>query len=181
MDHVHYNKTHFPHFVGNHGNWDIYRNDSDNCAAIPTPEAARKGCQASHFGNMAHVRATLGDAWLEQQATGQLSKAPEVMTTVSLKGSASGETFQVVGWLKPFERAQAPGKALMFCLQEEATHVWCQSLWARGPEVNDVAARVTELKVEGLRRRDNFHVLKHAKTLAAQHMTLDAAQVPRWS
>lgn len=47
-EHPYYNTTNFPHFVCNHGNWDIYRNDKDYCAAIPT----RPGCKASHFGDM---------------------------------------------------------------------------------------------------------------------------------
>jgi hypothetical protein len=55
-----YNRTHFPHFVCNNGNWDICASDSGYCAAIPTPRAARDGCKASHFGDAAYVRATLG-------------------------------------------------------------------------------------------------------------------------
>ena len=54
-----YNKAAFPHFVVNHGNWDIYSDERGYCAAIPTDEAAAKGCKASHFGDMNYVRVTL--------------------------------------------------------------------------------------------------------------------------
>jgi hypothetical protein len=60
-EHEYYNKRNFPRFIVNHGNWDIYANDRDYCAAIPTDEAATQGCKASHFGDLAYVRATLAN------------------------------------------------------------------------------------------------------------------------
>ena len=54
-----YNRDQFPHFIANHGNWNLYANDSGYCAAIPTPEAAANGCNATHFGDLAYVNATL--------------------------------------------------------------------------------------------------------------------------
>lgn len=54
--HEYYNRDNFPHFVGNNGNWDYYARDDGYCAAIPTPEAARGGCLASHMGDMNHVK-----------------------------------------------------------------------------------------------------------------------------
>jgi hypothetical protein len=59
-EHSLYNRTHFPHFVCNNGNWDICADARGYCAAIPTPRAARDGCKASHFGDAAYVRAVLG-------------------------------------------------------------------------------------------------------------------------
>lgn len=59
LGHPHYNKQNYPLFVMNHGSWDIYVNAKGACAAIPTEEAALEGCSASHFGDMAYVRATL--------------------------------------------------------------------------------------------------------------------------
>ena len=41
--HQHYNRQNFPRFVCHHGNWDIYANDQDRCAAIPTETAAAIG------------------------------------------------------------------------------------------------------------------------------------------
>lgn len=181
MQHVHYNKTHFPHFVGNHGNWDIYRNDKDNCAAIPTLAAASQGCQASHFGNMAHVRATLGESWLEQQTTSRLSKAPDIGTTFTLKGSAAGEVLQVVAWLKPSTGHGSLEQSLVCCLQDEATHVWGQSLWPQGTEVNEVVARVADLQVDGVRRVDYWRVREYAIQLAAHGMVRDGVKMPRWA
>lgn len=58
--HPTYNKTAYPVFVCNHGNWDIYRNDRGYCVAIPTDQAARQGCRASHFGDRGYTQATLG-------------------------------------------------------------------------------------------------------------------------
>ena len=57
--HEYYNKTNFPHFVINNGNWDIYAKDTGHCAAIPTTKAENNGCKATHFGDMAYVRVTL--------------------------------------------------------------------------------------------------------------------------
>ena len=56
----HYNKTNYPIFVCNNGNWDIYRNERGDCASIPTEKAAADGCRASHFGDLGYVRCTLG-------------------------------------------------------------------------------------------------------------------------
>ena len=59
--HPDYNKEKFPEFVGNNGNWDIYMNpETQYCAAIPTPEAEKIGCKATHFGDRKYVRVTLG-------------------------------------------------------------------------------------------------------------------------
>lgn len=58
--HDYYNRQNFPIFVCNDGNWDIYSNAAGYCAAIPTAAALANGCKASHFGNLAYVRATLG-------------------------------------------------------------------------------------------------------------------------
>lgn len=60
-EHHTYNRASYPRFIVNHGNWDICADASGHCAAIPTPEAAAKGCQASQFGDMAYVRATLAE------------------------------------------------------------------------------------------------------------------------
>jgi hypothetical protein len=60
MAHEYYNRAAFPHFVVNHGNWDIYANDAGHCAAIPTADAAADGCGASNFGDARYVFATLG-------------------------------------------------------------------------------------------------------------------------
>jgi hypothetical protein len=71
-----YNTRNFPTLVCNHGNWDIYKNDWDRCAAIPTKEGAAIGCKATHFGDMAYVKGTLPvqyAAWEERQG-----KLPEV-------------------------------------------------------------------------------------------------------
>jgi hypothetical protein len=59
MAHDYYNRENFPVFVVNHGNWDICANAAGYCAAIPTDRAAAIGCKATHFGDMAYVRATL--------------------------------------------------------------------------------------------------------------------------
>jgi hypothetical protein len=58
--HEYYNTANFPIFVCHHGNWDIYRNDSGYCAAIPTSEALAIGCKATHFGDRGYVAVTLG-------------------------------------------------------------------------------------------------------------------------
>ena len=52
----HYNIEEFPHFVVKHGNWDIRRNESGYCAAIPNEDGVAAGCNATHFGDMAYVR-----------------------------------------------------------------------------------------------------------------------------
>jgi hypothetical protein len=57
---TYYTKENFPSFVCNDGPWDIYRNDYNYCAAIPTDQAAREGHLPSHFGDIGYVRATLG-------------------------------------------------------------------------------------------------------------------------
>ena len=59
-EHSHYNKKKFPHFICNHGNWDIYANERGDCAAIPTEAAKANGCEASHFGDIRYVWVTLG-------------------------------------------------------------------------------------------------------------------------
>lgn len=179
MAHAHYNIENFPHWVGNHGNWDIYRNDNGNCASIPTDEAAKHGCKASHFGNMDSVRAILGESWLAQQTTGHLTTAPDVRTRVTLK-AAPGAVFHVVGWLKPAECSDTTGESLRFCSQDEATHVWCQSLGSCGAEVNEVAARLDDLHIEDVHRVDYWRVREHAIHLAALCMPLSGAKMPRW-
>ena len=63
--HPWYNRDAFPFFVVNHGNWDICANASGYCAAIPAHDAPA-GCKASHFGDMAYVRATLAKEMREQ-------------------------------------------------------------------------------------------------------------------
>jgi hypothetical protein len=55
-----YSKERFPFFVCNNGNWDIYSDAKGNCASIPTEEAKKNGCKASHFGDAGYVKATLG-------------------------------------------------------------------------------------------------------------------------
>jgi hypothetical protein len=55
-----YSVANFPHFVCHHGNWDIWANGSGYCASIPTAHGAAIGCKATHFGDLAYVRATLG-------------------------------------------------------------------------------------------------------------------------
>lgn len=55
-----YTRDNFPHLVCNHGNWDICANADGHCAAIPTPEMAKRGCVATHFGDINYTRSTLG-------------------------------------------------------------------------------------------------------------------------
>jgi hypothetical protein len=57
--HPYYNTVNFPHFVCHNGNWDIYKDDCDYCASIPTTEAAAQGCKASHFGDLKYTQITL--------------------------------------------------------------------------------------------------------------------------
>jgi hypothetical protein len=52
---THYTKENFPIFVAHHGNWDIYRDDKGNCAALPVVP----GCLSSHFGDMRYTRCVL--------------------------------------------------------------------------------------------------------------------------
>jgi hypothetical protein len=59
-EHDTYNRTNYPVFVVNHGNWDIMDDGAGHCAAIPTDEARANGCKATHFGDRKYVRATLG-------------------------------------------------------------------------------------------------------------------------
>ena len=58
-EHDYYNHANFPHYVCDHGNWEIYRNDKGHCAAIAKP--SKEGCRSSHFGDMNYVRVTLHD------------------------------------------------------------------------------------------------------------------------
>lgn len=58
--HEYFNTTNFPIFVCRHGNWNLYRDERGYCASIPTAEAVKIGCRASHFGDAAYVFATLG-------------------------------------------------------------------------------------------------------------------------
>ena len=58
--HEHYNHDNFPVFIVNHGNWDVYMNTRNHCAAIPAPDSS-PGCKASYFGDLEYVRCTLGD------------------------------------------------------------------------------------------------------------------------
>ena len=67
MRHNYYNLQNFPIFVVNHGNWDIYRNAANYCAAIPA-RGAPAGCKASHFGDMDYVRVTLADELRDKAA-----------------------------------------------------------------------------------------------------------------
>ena len=60
--HDEYNTDNFPAFVAHHGNWDIYMNDRGYSAAIPTAEAAKNGCRATHFGDFNYTRAALRSA-----------------------------------------------------------------------------------------------------------------------
>lgn len=55
-----YTVANFPHFVCNHGNWDIFASATGYCAAIPTAQAAANGCQPSHFGDANYTAARLG-------------------------------------------------------------------------------------------------------------------------
>ena len=64
MTHDTYNTKNYPSFVAHHGNWDIYMNDKGQSAAIPTKEAARIGCQATHFGDFHYTRRALADGTL---------------------------------------------------------------------------------------------------------------------
>lgn len=50
--HVRYNTTLYPFFVAHHGNWDIYKNLDNNCAAIAIDGT---GCVSTHFGDMNYV------------------------------------------------------------------------------------------------------------------------------
>jgi len=52
--HEYYNTENFPILVAHHGPWDIYRNENDECAAIPLNP--NSGYAASHFGTMNYVR-----------------------------------------------------------------------------------------------------------------------------
>lgn len=49
--HPFYNTARYPLLVAHHGNWNIYRDESGQCAAIPVVE----GCLASHFGDLAYL------------------------------------------------------------------------------------------------------------------------------
>jgi len=60
MTHDYYNRANFPRIIVNDGKWDICVNATGKCAAIPTEEAEAGGHLATHFGNLAYVRATLG-------------------------------------------------------------------------------------------------------------------------
>ena len=52
-----YNTTNFPILVAHHGNWDIYRNEKGQCAAIPIPDKDHAGgCHPSHFGDMDYLK-----------------------------------------------------------------------------------------------------------------------------
>ncbi len=172
MEHIRYNTTNYPHRVGNNGNWDIYRNDDGACASIPTPAAALQGCQATHFGDMKYVKEQLGDAWLEQQTTGQLAMAPDVRTTVSLSDDPSGEVYQVLAWL-----TDTAGTPLQFCAQEAATHVLGRSLWTGSLAVKDVTIPLTNLKVEGLRRLAHWRLREQALALGTQGARLGDIQL----
>jgi len=60
MSHPYYNTTNFPRFIAHNGNWDIYADARDYCASIPTTEAAKQSCKASHFGDLKYTQVTLG-------------------------------------------------------------------------------------------------------------------------
>lgn len=57
MTHSIYNKRRYPHFVCNHGAWDIYADSNRYCVAIPVDP--HSGHKPSHFGDADHVRRTL--------------------------------------------------------------------------------------------------------------------------
>ena len=52
--HTYYNRANFPRLVWARpdSNWHIYANESGKCASIPV----RPGCEATQFGDLAHVR-----------------------------------------------------------------------------------------------------------------------------
>lgn len=56
----HYNTQQFPHYVLTDGNHSIWSDGTGHCAAIPTPVAQKKGCLASHFGDMRYTRMVKG-------------------------------------------------------------------------------------------------------------------------
>jgi hypothetical protein len=60
--HDYYNTDNFPILLAHNGPWDIYRNLSGDCAAIPVDCAS--GHQASHFGDMSHVMAMVRNKYL---------------------------------------------------------------------------------------------------------------------
>jgi hypothetical protein len=63
--HSTYNTDNYPRFVINHGNWDIYANETGHCAAIPTKDGEANGCAATHFGDAGYVRTVLFDKLAE--------------------------------------------------------------------------------------------------------------------
>ena len=47
-----YNTINFSILVAHHGNWDIYRNERGDCAAI----AVKDDCNSTYFGNMDYLK-----------------------------------------------------------------------------------------------------------------------------
>jgi len=46
----------YPVFVMHHGNWDIFKNASEDCVAIPNKQGREVKAQASFFGRYAWVK-----------------------------------------------------------------------------------------------------------------------------
>lgn len=67
MRHNYYNTDNFPVFVAANGPWNIYANATGKCAAIPTEQGNANGHLASHFGDLRHVKKTLGIDWAALQ------------------------------------------------------------------------------------------------------------------
>ena len=80
--HHDYNRDNYPHFVVNHGNWDICADDHGHCAAIPSVSGQAAGCNATQFGDMAYVKVTLSKE-LAAQAKAK-AEAAEVDQTTAL-------------------------------------------------------------------------------------------------
>jgi hypothetical protein len=73
--HEYYNTDNFPHLVCRHGNWDIYRNGRNACAAIPSAVGEVLGCNATQFGDMQYVRIALSRELAEAVASGESVRA----------------------------------------------------------------------------------------------------------
>ena len=55
-----YNTDNFPVLIAANGPWNIYANAAGKCAAIPTEQGSANGHLASHYGDLRHVKKTLG-------------------------------------------------------------------------------------------------------------------------
>lgn len=80
--HPDYNRTNYPTMVCRHGHWDIMRNDSGHCAAIPNESGEKSGCRASQFGDMTYVRQVLAREMLEFEDEQALTYALALATQV---------------------------------------------------------------------------------------------------